>query len=186
MDSVRSESVNGQPDAVRRAGGYDLLEAIGSGGMSHVYRARHGRTGEIVAAKVLHIDDVAPDVERRLRREPELHQGIGHDNIVRLIEWFRVEDEFFLIMEFVAGESLAQILHRRGHPFSLDEVTGYFRQLLGGVGHLHELGIIHRDIKPANILLRHDGVVKLADFGIAKFAWQQEGTRNHLCIGNPG
>jgi hypothetical protein len=151
--------------------------------MSHVYRARRIASGEIVAIKCLHFDELASDFERRLRREPEIQQGIGHENIVRLLEWFRLHDEFFLVMEYVEGETLAQIL--QSGPLRFDRARGYFRQLLHATAHLHDLGIIHRDIKPGNILIGGDDRVKLADFGIAKFAWQQKGTRTQLGLGTP-
>lgn len=153
--------------------------------MSRVYRAVRSGTGENCAVKVIRIEDVAADYERRLRREPEVQQGIGHENIVALVDWFRDRDEFFLVMEYVAGRSLAQIIHQESGPLPFPRARGYFEQALRGVQHLHLLGIIHRDIKPSNLLVTWDDRVKLADFGIAKFVWQQGETRTQKGVGTP-
>lgn len=172
------------PDA-RRVNNYELLNEIGSGGMSRVFRAHRLDTDETVAVKVIRIEDVAADYERRLRREPEVQQGLGHENIVRLIDWFRLRDEFFLVMEYIDGRSLAQIIHKDSGALPFERARAYFRQLLRAVNHLHSLGIVHRDIKPSNILIQKNDVVKLADFGIAKFTWQQGQTKTQKGLGTP-
>ena|GEM_PF-1623198 len=174
-----------QARGVRRVNNYEILDEIGSGGMSRVYRARRVSDGAIVALKVMSIDNMAPDFEARLRREPEVQRGIGHENIVRLEESFRERDEFFLAMEFVDGRSLATMIHAETGPLPFERARGYFRQILRAVDHLHRLGIVHRDIKPSNILVRWDDVAKLADFGIAKFTWQQAQTRTQRGLGTP-
>ena len=173
------------PQGGRRVNNYELLDEIGSGGMSRVYRARRVPDGAIVAVKVMSIDNMAPDYEARLRREPEVQRGIGHDNIVRLEESFRLHDEFFLVMEYVDGRSLARMIHAESGPLGFERARGYFRQVLRAVDHLHRVGIVHRDIKPSNILVGWDDVVKLADFGIAKFIWQQGATATRQGLGTP-
>jgi hypothetical protein len=169
----------------RRVGNYEILEEIGAGGMSRVYRGRRLSDGEVVAVKVIHIENMAPDYEARLRREPEVQHGIGHENIVGLHESFREREEFFLVMEYVDGRSLARIIHHETGPMSFERARGYFRQVLRAVDHLHRLGIVHRDIKPSNILVRWDDMVKIADFGIAKFTWQQAQTKTQRGLGTP-
>ena len=181
-DGVRDGEV---PFEVRTINGYVLREEIGSGGMSRVYRATREGTDEVFALKAIRIENMAADFERRLRREPEVQQGIGHDNIVRLIDWFRVRDEYFLVMEYVEGRSLSELIYRESGPLPFDRARGYMRQILRAVHHLHTLGIIHRDIKPSNVLIRHDDAVKLADFGIAKFTWQQGQTKTQKGLGTP-
>jgi len=153
--------------------------------MSRVYRALRAETGETCAVKVIRIENVAADYERRLRREPEVQRGIGHENIVALADWFRDRDEFFLVMEYVDGRSLAHIIHQESGPLPFSRARDYLSQVLRGVQHLHSLGIIHRDIKPSNILVTWDDRVKLADFGIAKFVWQQGETRTQKGLGTP-
>ncbi len=172
------------PNNRRLAGSYELLEEIGAGGMGRVWRARHIADGSVVAVKVISIDDVDAGYERRFRREPEIQSGLGHRNIVRLIDWFRVSDRFLLVMEYVDGETLAARIGREG-PLPVPVVLDLARQLLDAVGHLHELGILHRDIKPSNILVTRDGTLKLADFGIARYTWQQQGTLTRHGIGTP-
>ncbi len=169
----------------RRVGNYELREEIGAGGMSRVYRAVKTGSDTSYAVKVIRIEDMASDYERRLRREPEVQRGIGHRNIVELMDWFREHDEFYLVMEFVDGRSLSSIIYRESGPMPFARAREYMRQTLAAVEHLHTLGIIHRDIKPSNILVARDGTVKLADFGIAKFAWQQGETKTQKGLGTP-
>ncbi len=172
-------------DGARRIQKYEILGEIGAGGMSRVYRARNVETGEIVAIKVIKIENMAEDFRLRLEREPEVQRGVGHENIVRLMESFRERDEFFLVMEYVDGRSLSQMIHGETGPMTLERARKYFRGVLRAVEHLHRLGIIHRDIKPSNILIGWDDTVKLADFGIAKFTWQHAQTKTQRGLGTP-
>lgn len=169
----------------RVVGRYELLQEIGVGGMSRVYRARSIDSGEVVAVKVIRADNVAADYEARLHREPDIQRGLGHENIVHLIDSFRFGDEFFLVMEYIDGRSLARIIHAETGPLPLDRARGYFRQIIRALDHLHRLGIIHRDIKPSNILVGWDDRARLADFGIAKFAWQDAQTSTQQGLGTP-
>lgn len=182
-----SEQFSGKSPSsgARRVQNYDILNEIGSGGMSRVYRARSLATGEIVAIKAIKIENMADDFRLRLEREPEVQRGAGHENIVRLIESFSERDEFFLVMEYVEGRSLSQMIHGEGGPMPLERARKYFRPVLRAVEHLHRLGIIHRDIKPSNILIGWDDSVKLADFGIAKFTWQHAQTKTQRGLGTP-
>ena len=169
----------------RRVGRFELIEQIGTGATSRVYRARDVESGGEVAVKVIHLESIAPDFQHRLRNEREIQGGIGHENIVRLIEWFELGDEFFLVMECVDGDSLWQKIHLGSGRIPFERARVYLLQILAGVEHLHQLGIVHRDIKPSNILLSRDGQVKLADFGIAKYDWQPGGAATRLGIGTP-
>lgn len=169
----------------RQVGSYELYEEIGSGGMSRVYRGRKQGTVTDLAVKVIRIEDVDAEYERRLRREPEVQRGLGHENIVQLIDSFRVRDEFFLVMEFVDGRSLAEMIYKETGPLPFARARVYIRQALKALGQLHALGIVHRDIKPSNILVTWDDKVKLADFGIAKFTWQQGQTKTQKGLGTP-
>ncbi|MGE3800178.1 MAG: serine/threonine protein kinase [Candidatus Kapaibacterium sp.] len=168
----------------REINGYQLLELIGSGGMSKVWRGERVKDGKEVAVKVIPIEDLAPDFERRLRREPEIHQKMQHENIVALLDWFREGDEFFLVMEYVAGLPLSKLIKDSG-PLPFSRVREIMRDVLRALHHLHANDIVHRDIKPGNILVGADGGAKLTDFGIAKFAWQQGETRTQKGLGTP-
>ncbi|MBC8145688.1 MAG: serine/threonine protein kinase, partial [bacterium] len=185
-DGSSTNGRNGNaPYEERTINGYVLHEEIGAGGMSRVYRATREGTNQLFAVKAIRIENVAADFERRLRREPEVQKGTGHENIVELIDWFRVRDEFFLVMELVDGRSLSELIYRESGPMPFERARGYMRQILRAVNHLHNLGIVHRDIKPSNILVRKDDCAKLADFGIAKFTWQQGETKTQKGLGTP-
>ena len=175
---------NGSAPRGREVNVYTLIERIGTGGMSTVWRARARDAEEDVAIKVIGIDELDPEFERRLRREPEIHRRLEHESIVGLIDWFREGEEFFLVMEYVPGESLSARVKREG-PLGFVEARDMMRGVLRAVAHLHEHDVIHRDIKPGNILLRPDGSAVLTDFGIAKFGWQQGETKTQAGLGTP-
>jgi hypothetical protein len=152
--------------------------------MSKVWLARHRDSDTDVAVKIVPIDDLSPELERRLRREPEIHHSLHHDNIVALHDWFREGDEFFLVLEYVRGRPLSAIIKEDG-PIPFERAREIMRGVLHAVAHLHRNGIVHRDIKPANILIDERGRPRLTDFGIAKFTWQQGETRTQKGLGTP-
>ena len=182
MERMNGEGIEG--NGGRFVSRYVLRERIGSGGMSTVWLARDKDGTEDLAIKVIPIEDLNPDFERRLRREPEIHRRLEHDNIVQLVDWFREGDEFFLVMEYVRGESLSAMIRHRG-PIPFVEARDLMRGVLRAVAHLHQNDVIHRDIKPANILIRPSGEAVLTDFGIAKFGWQQGETKTQAGLGTP-
>jgi hypothetical protein len=148
-------------------GRYRLLEAHAMGGMASVWRANDERTGEVVAVKRLHPHLVADDGAReRFRREAGSMEAIRHPNVVAVRDVVLGEDEPALVMDFVAGRSVAD-LAANGHRFDEAEALGVAAAVADGLAAVHELGIVHRDIKPANVLIGDDGVVRLSDFGIA-------------------
>src|SRR5436190_1583999 len=146
-----------------RLGPYEILSAIGAGGMGEVYRARDTKLHREVAIKVLP-DLFAADPERlaRFEREAQLLASLNHSNIAHV---YGVEGRA-LVMELVDGEDLAQRLARG--PIPLDETLAIARQIVDALEAAHEQGIVHRDLKPANIKVRADGTVKVLDFGLAK------------------
>jgi Tol biopolymer transport system component len=148
-------------------GGYEVVSALGAGGMGEVYRARDTKLKRDVALKVLSAD-VAESRERILRfqREAEVLASLNHPNIAHLHGLVESEGVTALVMELVEGEDLAQRL-KRG-PIPIDEALAIARQIAEALETAHEQGIIHRDLKPANIKVRSDGVVKVLDFGLAK------------------
>jgi len=140
-----------------RLGHYEILAPIGAGGMGEVYRARDTTLDREVAIKVLPAA-LAQDPERlaRFKREAKVLASLNHPNIAQI---YSVEDRA-LVMELVAGES------PKG-PLPLDTALNYARQIAAALEAAHEKGIIHRDLKSANILITHEGLVKVLDFGLA-------------------
>jgi serine/threonine-protein kinase len=148
-------------------GRYRLLEAHAMGGMASVWRANDERTGEVVAIKRLHPHLIADEGAReRFSREAAAMEAIRHPNVVAVRDAIVDADEPALVMDFVAGRSIAE-LASDGHRFEKTEALGVAAAMADGLAAVHERGIVHRDIKPANVLIGDDGVVRLSDFGIA-------------------
>ena len=148
-------------------GRYRLLEAHAMGGMASVWRAHDERTGEVVAIKRLHPHLIEDDGAReRFRREAAAMEAIRHPNVVAVRDAILDDDEPALVMDFVAGRSVAE--HTAdGHRFDEAEALAVGAAVADGLGAVHERGIVHRDLKPANVLIGDDGVARLSDFGIA-------------------
>ncbi|MBE5815135.1 MAG: Stk1 family PASTA domain-containing Ser/Thr kinase [Clostridiales bacterium] len=147
---------------------YKLEEFIGQGGMSLVYRAVDIRTGHSVAVKILK-SEYNSDKEflERFQREAQAASLMSHHNIVNLLD-VGVEGEFrYLVLEYVSGNTLKDIIRQRGRLNSATAIQVTVR-ILSALQHAHDNGIIHRDIKPQNVLIHSDGHVKVADFGIAR------------------
>ena len=150
-----------------RLGSYEILAAIGAGGMGEVYRARDCRLGRDIAVKVLP-EAFALDAERmaRFEREAKLLASLNHPNIAHIYGLEESNGRRALAMELVEGCELGQRIKRP--PLTLEEALPIARQIAEALEYAHERGIIHRDLKPANIKLTLDGQVKLLDFGLAK------------------
>ncbi len=179
-----------------RVGAYEILAAIGAGGMGEVYKARDTRLKRNVAVKALP-ETFASDPERlaRFQREAEVLASLNHPNIAHIhgLE----EAGGALVMEFVEGEDLAQKIARG--PIPISDALPIARQIAEALEAAHEQGIIHRDLKPANIKVRDDGAVKVLDFGLAKAMTgdapgadlsqlptiTQDGTRDGMILGTP-
>ena len=150
-----------------RLGPYEIVTAIGAGGMGEVYRANDGNLKRSVAIKVLPAS-VAGDADRlaRFQREAEVLAALNHPNIAAIYGLERTADVTALVMELVEGEDLSTYISRGAIP--LAEALPIARQIAEALEAAHEQGIIHRDLKPANIKVRADGTVKVLDFGLAK------------------
>jgi len=150
-----------------RLGSYEILSALGAGGMGEVYRARDTKLGRDVALKILP-DAFASDPDRlaRFTREAPTLAALNHPNIAHIHGLEESGGVRALVMELVEGEDLARRLV--GGPIPLDEASPIAKQIAAALEAAHEQGIIHRDLKPANIKLRPDGTVKVLDFGLAK------------------
>jgi hypothetical protein len=156
------------------AGRYRLTRQLGRGGMGAVWLGEDELAGRLVAVKELRAPDGVTEAEREVFRKRALQEArsaarLAHPNAVTLhdiIPATAADDAVYLIMEYVDGATLAQVIERDG-PLSEPRTAGIALQLLSILEAAHVLGIVHRDIKPANIMITADGRVKLADFGIA-------------------
>jgi Tol biopolymer transport system component len=150
-----------------KLGPYEILSALGAGGMGEVYRARDTKLNRDVAIKVL-LDLFANDPERlaRFQREAQVLASLNHPNIAHIYGLEESKGIRALVMELVEGPTLADRIAQG--PIALDDALPVARQIVEALEAAHEQGIIHRDLKPANIKLRPDGTVKALDFGLAK------------------
>ena len=150
-----------------RLGPYEILAAIGAGGMGEVYRARDPRLKREVAIKILP-DPFSHDPQRRARfqREAELLAALNHPNIAGIHGFEEADGVHALVLELVDGDTLADVIARG--PLPVVDALTIARQIAEALEAAHEKGVIHRDLKPANIKLTADGRVKVLDFGLAK------------------
>jgi serine/threonine-protein kinase len=150
------------------AGRYRLLRKLGSGGMADVWLAEDRELGRRVAIKILH-ERYANDEQfvERFRREATHAAGLSHQNIVSIYDRGSINGSYFIVMEYVEGRTLKELLVSRG-PCPVPVAISYARQILAALRFAHRNGIIHRDIKPHNVIVDHEGRVKVADFGIAR------------------
>ena len=148
---------------------YRLGEELGRGAYGRVYRGLDTRTGEQVAIKQISLDRIPSGTLASLVTEVELLKALNHVNVVQYLGSFRTRNHLYIIMELVENGSLAAAMKADafGGPFPEALVGMYIQQVLQGLEYLHDQGVVHRDIKGANILTTKDGVVKLADFGVA-------------------
>src|SRR5262245_42982746 len=148
-------------------GSYEILSAIGVGGMGEVYRAHDERLGRDVALKILP-ESVAQEPDRlaRFEREARVLASLNHPNIAQIYGIEESGDVRALVMELVTGEGLEQIIARGAVP--LEQALGIAGQIAEGLEAAHEAGVVHRDLKPANVKIRQDGTAKVLDFGLAK------------------
>ncbi len=146
---------------------YEIIRVIGEGGMANVYLAMDTILNRKVAVKVLR-GDLANDEKfvRRFQREALSASSLNHPNIVEMYDVGEDDGNFYIVMEYVEGKNLKQLIKRRT-KLSLPEVIDIMKQLTDGIAHAHDSFIIHRDIKPQNMLILDNGLVKITDFGIA-------------------
>ncbi len=146
---------------------YEILKILGEGGMANVYLAEDTILGRKVAVKVLRGDLASDDkFVRRFQREALAASSLNHPNIVEMYDVGEDNGDFYIVMEYIEGRNLKQLVKRRGN-LTLPEVVDIMLQLTDGLSHAHDSYIIHRDIKPQNILILDSGLVKITDFGIA-------------------
>jgi eukaryotic-like serine/threonine-protein kinase len=162
---------------------YDLRQTIGIGGMARVYLAHDRRLDRDVAAKIL---DPAlasdPLFVERFRREAQAAAALNHPNVVAIYDTGTTDDSYFIVMEYVPGPNLKEVIRERGALPEAEALT-IGAQVAAALGAAHNRGLIHRDIKPHNILLHPDGAAKVTDFGIARAAGASQLTSTQTVMG---
>ncbi|MEO6420457.1 MAG: serine/threonine-protein kinase, partial [Polyangiaceae bacterium] len=151
-----------------RFGNYVVTEELGSGGIALVYKAAQQPLNRPIAIKALK-PTIGPEspFAAQLEREARLLGDLSHPNIVLLHDFVKTSDQMYLVLEFVDGFSLSELLAKRTR-LAPEAVAQIGAEIARGLAHAHERGIVHRDVKPANVLLSRRGEVKLVDFGIAQ------------------
>jgi serine/threonine protein kinase len=153
--------------AEERLGHYRILSLLGAGGMGQVYLAEDTRLGRKVALKLLPTGYIRNEARlRRFWQEAQAASALNHPNIVTIYDLWEVEGRHFIATEYIEGETLCQRIKKGS--LSADETSDIAIQVASALSAAHQAGIIHRDIKPENIMMRHDGLVKVLDFGLAK------------------
>jgi eukaryotic-like serine/threonine-protein kinase len=155
---------------------YKVLEPLGAGGMGQVFLCRHIYMNRLVAMKVLPVDKLKdPSMLDRFYREARAAAALDHPNIVRAYDIDHEKNPedgqkplHYLVMEFVDGASLQEMVARRG-PMDPIRAAHYMAQAARGLQHAHDAGLVHRDIKPGNLLLDRNGMIKVLDLGLARF-----------------
>nr|GMC55184.1 probable serine/threonine-protein kinase At1g54610 [Ipomoea batatas] len=163
----------------KSADSYEKIDKVGSGTYSNVYKARDKETGKIVAMKKVRFDTSEPQSVKFMAREIMILQKLDHPNIIKLegLATSRMQYSIYLVFDYMQSD-LASIISRPGGRLNESQVKCYMQQLLSGLQHCHERGILHRDIKGSNLLIDKSGMLKIADFGLANFF--NTGTRRPL------
>ncbi len=161
--------------AAQKIGRFEVVRRIGAGGQGTVFEARDPELDRPVAIKLIHCDQVAAG---QTPLEGQLTARLHHPNIVSIYETGVIGTLPYLVFEYVTGVTLHTFIHRQqGHD--LEEVCALMKQILDGVAHAHERGILHLDLTPSNILIDRDRVPRIMDFGLARWIGQKQPTSEH-------
>src|SRR6185369_6875689 len=164
-------------------GNYKIIDKIGEGGMGAVFKGVDLMLEREVAIKMLRPELASqPNVVERFRTEAVTLAKLNHPNVATLHSFFRQGEDFFMVMEFVRGETLDSMIRQHG-AMPCDQAVELFSMALKGIDHAHKMGIVHRDIKPANMMLTDTGSIKVMDFGIARVLGTDRMTRAGHLIG---
>ncbi len=162
---------------------YEIVRSIGHGGAAIVYLGRDLLLNRQVAIKILRAQFASdPAYVERFQREAQAAASFAHPNIIDIYDVGEVNDSPFIVMEYIPGDTLKEIIENEG-PFDPDDVAALIEQVAAGLDYAHARGIIHRDIKPQNILVTREGLAKVVDFGIAKGPGESALTDAGLTIG---
>ena len=183
--TLETASISGDPPKLGR---YQVIEKIGMGGMGVVYRAIDPAIGRTVAVKTILASKAGgPDspMRTRLLRESQAVGRLSHPNIVAVYDVGEEDATAYIVMEYVQGRTLAQVIHEQPAPQTTAETIRIVQECAAALDYAHSRGVVHRDIKPANIMLQADGTVKVTDFGIAKLSEVSALTQTAVTVGSP-
>jgi hypothetical protein len=171
-------------------GRYEIKSLIGRGGMGDLYLAHDPNTSRLVALKLLNATLDSSELRERFGREARALAALNHPNIVNIYDTGEFDDAPFIVMEYVRGETLAEVIKRRA-PLSISQKLKLMTELCAGLAQAHNANIIHRDIKPANLMVDQQGRLKILDFGIARVTGDNRTrfgplTAVNMMIGTPG
>jgi protein kinase-like protein len=164
-------------------GRYEIQRRLGRGGMGTIYVAHDPVLGRMVAIKVFAGDLDVPDARERFSREARAAAALNHPNIVTVYDFGEYGSQPYIVMEYVPGETMANLI-RRKVPVSIADKLRWMQELCAGAGYAHQMSVIHRDIKPANLMIDRTGRLKILDFGIARMLGIASNTS--VMIGTPG
>lgn len=166
-------------------GPYTIVEQLGQGGMATVYKAFHANLNRYIAIKVLHVAFTTDEgFQERFRREAQIVGRLDHPHIVPVFDYAMQENQPYLVMKFIEGQTLKQDL--RGERITLQEVTRILTAVADALDFAHRNDVLHRDVKPSNIIIDKDGTPYLTDFGLARIASSGESTLSQdMMLGTP-
>ena len=173
--------------SIATLGRYEILAELGQGAMGVVYKARDPMLDRVVAIKTVNLTlpkEELAEYEARFYQEAKAAGGLSHRNIVTIYDIGRSERIAYMAMEFLEGDELRKLLQARD-PIPVSQALEIGAQVAEGLQYAHERQIIHRDIKPANIMVLHDGLVKITDFGIARMRNNEVKTMTGMILGSP-
>ena len=166
------------------AGRYQIQELIGQGGMADVYLAYDPILHRTVAVKIMRSSLTGDSVYvNRFHREATAAAALNHKNIVSIYDVGEEDDEYYIVMEYVPGQTLKELIKKRGALHYIEAID-IMKQVLSAVSTAHNMGIIHRDLKPQNIMVTDSGIVKIGDFGIASIQSLSQVTQTDTIIGS--
>ena len=166
------------------AGRYVLKELIGQGGMADVYLAEDIILKRIVAVKIMRSSLTGdPVYVTRFHREASAAAALSHKNIIEIYDVGDEDDEYYIVMEYVPGQTLKELIHKRG-ALHFVEAVDIMKQVVSATAKAHSMGIVHRDLKPQNIMVTDSGVVKIGDFGIASIQTLSQVTQTDTIMGS--
>ena len=164
-------------------GPYEIVRPLGKGGMGSVSVARDPAIDRLVAIKLLRDGIDSPEIRERFKREARSAGKLRHPNIVTIFHVGEYESRSFIVMEYIPGNTLAEIIKQQA-PLTIGRKIRIMEELCRGLAYAHKAGIVHRDVKPLNILVDTEGSVKILDFGIARIG-EQGLTQLGMMMGTP-